>query len=225
MFSIAATKRNKTLFPKGAWAEKSIFNSPLDDNNEETDTVCFGLGSPPLSPTQSLLTSSQSSVTSLASLSLRESQPSLVGMGGGRGGGGGGAWGQVSGAEVLKRSLNVTPTLFNKLKSAPGLINPGSDPGPLRDRSLSDGRGGSHGNLSRAPTSFNRERRGQYGKQGSSEERGGGRGRGGQKLRVEQYNRSFSENTGVRGGRGGRKRQGGGSEPASGYSRNRSKNN
>lgn len=223
MFSIAATKRNKTLFPKGAWAEKSIFNSPLDDNNEETDTVCFGLGSPPLSPTQSLLTSSQSSVTSLASLSLRESQPSLVGMGGGRGGGG--AWGQVSGAEVLKRSLNVTPTPFNKLKSAPGLINLGSDPGPLRDRSLSDGRGGSHGNLSRAPTSFNRERRGQYGKQGSSEERGGGRGRGGQKLRVEQYNRSFSENTGVRGGRGGRKRQGGGSEPASGYSRNRSKNN
>ena len=225
MFSITATKLNKTLFPKGAWAEKSIFNSPLDDNNEETDTVCFGLGSPPLSPTQSLLTSSQSSVTSLASLSLRESQPLLVGMGGGRGGGG--AWGQVSGAEVLKRSLNMTPTPLNKLKSVPGtLINPGSDPGPLRDRSLSDGRGGSHGNLSRAPTSFNRERRGQYGKQGSSEERGGGgRGRGGQKLRIEQYNRSFSENTGVRGGRGGKKRQGGGSEPAGSYSRNRSKNN
>lgn len=125
----------------------------------------------------------------------------------------GGAWGQVSGAEILKR--NVTPTPFDRVKSIPGGDQSRSFKG---GQYPSDGpRTGSHGNL-RGAGSHGKDRRGvQYRKQGSSEEKGRG-----QRLRVDQYNRSVSDNSFVR-GRG--KRRGGGagvSEPTGGYSRSAS---
>lgn len=181
----------------GAWAERSIFYSPAGD---ESDTIKFSLASPspPDSPTHTL-SSSHSSVSSLSSSINRSgSNQSLQG-----------AWGKLSGAEALKKSLNVMPTPFKIANTSKTSTTSSSSESDLYHHHSNDPRS-FHGDRER------RKQRQYYGKQGSSDSVKGG-----------DFTRSVSDNSAFTNRQRGRKKYGNvqsvpppsSSEPAGGYSR------